>query len=62
MMSRPPFSAADVATFSLLLMMSRLLNDIVTLISLQADVVIASDSVLMSRPLPDVATLMFSQL
>ena len=43
-------------------MMSRLLDDVATLFSLQADVATASDSVLMSRPLPDVATSMFSQL
>ena len=49
-----------VATSSLLLMMSRLLVDVTTLTSLQADVAIASDAVLMSRPLPDVATSMFS--
>ena len=43
-------------------MMSRLLDDVATLFSLQADVAIASNSVLMSRPLPDVATSIFSQL
>ena len=43
-------------------MMSRLLDDVATSFSLQADVATASDSVLMSRPLPDVATSMFSQL
>ena len=48
-MSRP---LNVVATSSLLLMMSRLLNDVATLISLQADVATASDAVLMSRPLP----------
>ena len=40
-----------VATSSLFLMMSRLLNDVATLISLQTDVATASDAVLMSRPL-----------
>ena len=40
-----------VATSSLLLMISRLLNDVATLISLQADVVTTSNAVLMSRPL-----------
>ena len=42
--------------------MSRPLNDVATLISLQADVLIASDSVLTSRPLLDVATSIFSFL
>ena len=70
MMSRPPFSATDVATsdcchdlgssqlMSRLLndvatcfscsLMSRPLKDVATLISLQADVATASDSVLTS--------------
>ena len=47
-MSRP---LNVVATSSLLLMMSRLLTNVATLISLQADVATASDAVLMSRPL-----------
>ena len=48
MVSRP---LNVVATSSLLLMMSRLLTDVATLISLQADAATASDAVLMSRPL-----------
>ena len=52
-MSRP---LNVVATSSLLLMMSRLLNDVATLISLQADVATASDAVLISRPLNVVTT------
>ena len=43
-------------------LMSRPLNDVATLISLQADVAIASNSMLMSRPLLDVATYIFSFL
>ena len=43
-------------------LMSRPLNDVETLISLQTDVATASDSVLMSRPLLDVATSIFSFL
>ena len=83
-MSRP---LNGVATSSLLLVMSRLLNDVTTfflvtdvatafdlatdarplnvvatLISLQADVATATDSVLMLQPLPDVVTSMFCQL
>ena len=38
-------------------MMSRLLDDVATLFTLQADVATASDLVLMSRPLPDVVNI-----
>ena len=72
MMSRPQVFAIDVATFFLCKLMSRQLlicqlmsrplNDVATLISLQADVATASDSVLTSRPLLDVATFIFSFL
>ena len=72
MMSRPQVFAIDVATFFLCKLMSRQLliwqlmsrplNDVATLISLQADVATASDSVLTSRPLLDVATFKFSFL
>ena len=72
MMSQQHVFAIDVATFffcklmlrQLLIwqLMSRPLNDVATLISLQADVATSSDSVLTSRPLLDVATSIFSFL
>ena len=72
MMLQPHVFAIDVATFFLCKLMLRqlliwklmlrLLNDVATLISLQADVTTASDSVLTSRPLLDVAISIFSFL
>ena len=56
MMSRPLSFAHDVATFECCHDLLSLADDVATLISLQADVAPASDSVLMSRHLPDVAT------
>ena len=56
MMSRPQVFTTDVATARCCRDLLSSGGDVATLISLQAAVATASDSVLMSRQLPDVAT------
>ena len=56
MMSRPQVFTIDVATARCCGDLLSSGGDVATLISLQAAVATASDSVLMSRQLPDVAT------
>ena len=56
MMSRPQVFTIDVATAMFCRDLLSSGGDVATLISLQAAVATASDSVLMSRQLPDVAT------
>ena len=56
MMSRPQVFTIDVATTRCCHDLLSSSGDVATLISLQAAVATASDSVLMSRQLPDVAT------
>ena len=55
-MSRPQVFTIDVATAMCYRDLLSSGGDVATLISLQAAVATASDSVLMSRQLPDVAT------
>ena len=56
MMSRPQVFTIDVVTTMCCRDLLSSDGDVATLISLQAAVATASDSVLMSRQLPDVAT------